>query len=78
MATRGHRETSQYRDNAQNQEATPNHVLNKKFCLGDFTMGIRPLIMPAQTQATVTGCHTLCSYNPNAHVVSFTQSLYFQ
>lgn len=37
MATMGHWETSQYRDNVQNQEATPNHVLNKTVRLGDYS-----------------------------------------
>lgn len=81
MATMGHWETSQYRDNVQNQEATPNHVLNKTVCLGDFTVGVRPLTMSAQMQAAVTSPLALCSYNPNTHMLSIcslTQFLYFQ
>lgn len=77
----GHWETAHYRDSAQNQETAPNHALNKKSCLGDFTVGVRPLIMSAQTQAAVTGHLALCSYNPNTQMRSLcflTQLFSFQ
>lgn len=60
---------SQYRDSAQNQEASPHHMLRKKSCLGDFTVGWGKaldscaLVTSAQMQAPRVGHLTMC---PNA------------